>query len=328
MSVKASAGRIDSYDVDEHAQNVQPWEVILRQISPGKFHARMDFLQVNGIILYRERWSHLAMVTGATPEGYFLFGGPALPGNSVDWCGGEINRQCLAYESTSTEVDFIIPDRSDHYVLLVPNDLLLQHLDEELIATLLSHCRHHLACSQKSGNMLIGLIQRLINKYPANCKLLDEERLCKAIESQLLETLTQFLRPASTVIIGKSPAKRRLAFRRAIEYAESLKKPISVPEFAMAAGVSRRVLELAFQETLGSTPLQYLHRRRLNFVRRELLNAEPDASSVTEIATHWGFSELGRFAVEYKWLFGESPSTTLKTIKRSVPKSLMDSLLE
>jgi AraC-like DNA-binding protein len=126
----------------------------------------------------------------------------------------------------------------------------------------------------------------------------------------------------------KSPTKRRLAFRRAIEYAESLKQPITVPEFAAAAGVSRRVLEMAFQETLSNTPLQYLHRRRLNFVHRELLNAEPGSSSVTEVAIRWGYSELGRFAVEYKRLFGESPSTTLKASRRPVSMILMDSLLQ
>ena len=49
------------------------------------------------------------------------------------------------------------------------------------------------------------------------------------------------------------------------------------------------------------------------------------------VSTHpgrWGFSELGRFAVEYKRLFGESPSTTLKTAAHTVPKPLADSLLE
>jgi hypothetical protein len=39
--------------------------------------------------------------------------------------------------------------------------------------------------------------------------------------------------------------------------------------------------------------------------------AEPTASTVTSNANDHGFAELGRFAVEYRKLFGESPSATL-----------------
>lgn len=296
MSVKAIAGIAETFDVEEQMQAAQPWEVIIRQMSPGKLHVWTEFLQVNGIILYREHWSNLAMITGATPEGYFVFGGPSVPEINVDWCGKELGKQRLAYAQCSTEIDLIIPDGSDHCALLVPKDLLLQHLDESSREIMLAH-RHHIKCNQESGNLLIGLIQHLLNKYPANCSLLDEERVCKAIETQLLEAITQLFRPESTVIYRKSPAKRRLTFSRAIEYCETLDEVCTVSDFAAAVGISQRVLELAFHETLGITPLKYLHRQRLNLVRRELINTGPGTSTVTKIAERWGYSELGRFAV-------------------------------
>ena len=326
MSIKAIAGRIEAYNIEEFIQANTLFDVIHRQMSPGKFHAWSEFIQVNGIILYRERWSHLTMVTGATPEGYFLFGGISVPGRNVGWCGGELSRQCLAYAPSSTEIDLIIPDGSDHCVLLVPKDLLLQHLDEETREVMLAH-RYHIDCNQESGDMLIGLIQHLINKYPANCSLLDEERVCKAIEAQLLEAITQFLSPENSRIYCKSPAKRRQAFSRAIEYAESLDQPITVPKFAAVVGVSQRTLEMAFHEILDITPLQYLHWQRLDIAHRDLINADPSTSSVTEIAESWDYSELGRFAVEYKKLFSESPSTTLNAAKRPVSSAFLDKLL-
>ncbi len=58
-------------------------------------------------------------------------------------------------------------------------------------------------------------------------------------------------------------------------------------------------------------PIQYLWLRRMNLAHRAFVRATAAATTVTEIATGHGFWELGRFAVAYRTLFGESPSETL-----------------
>jgi transcriptional regulator GlxA family with amidase domain len=52
--------------------------------------------------------------------------------------------------------------------------------------------------------------------------------------------------------------------------------------------------------------------RRLNAARSELLSADPQTTSVTQIAHNHQFIELGRFAVAYRAVFGEMPSSTLR----------------
>jgi transcriptional regulator GlxA family with amidase domain len=50
---------------------------------------------------------------------------------------------------------------------------------------------------------------------------------------------------------------------------------------------------------------------RLSGARRALLSADCELTTVTEVAMCFGFVELGRFSVEYRRVFGESPSQTL-----------------
>src|SRR5262249_28262009 len=89
-------------------------------------------------------------------------------------------------------------------------------------------------------------------------------------------------------------------------------EPVYLGEICAAIGVSERTLRTCCHDHLGMGPIHYLWLRRMHLARRALLGAEFSAKSVTEIATGYGFWELGRFSVEYRRLFGESPSMTLK----------------
>ena len=88
-------------------------------------------------------------------------------------------------------------------------------------------------------------------------------------------------------------------------------RPLHLTEICAAVGASQRTLETCCEEHLGMGPIRYLWLRRMHLARRALIGADPSNTTVTQIATGHGFWELGRFAVSYKRLFGESPSATL-----------------
>lgn len=99
---------------------------------------------------------------------------------------------------------------------------------------------------------------------------------------------------------------------RAIDYMRAhLHQPITIEEIAAAANVGIRTLQLSFRQWRMTTPMTYLHQLRMTQAHQDLL-AQPPGSSVAEIARKWGFSHLGRFAIDYKRQFGESPSETLR----------------
>ena len=99
-------------------------------------------------------------------------------------------------------------------------------------------------------------------------------------------------------------------FHKVVE--ENPEQPLYIPEICKAIRVSQRTLLACCQEHLGMAPKRYLLRRRMHLARGALREAGRDATAVTDIATRYGFWQLGRFAVEYQSLFGESPSATLR----------------
>src|SRR5262249_14729386 len=91
-------------------------------------------------------------------------------------------------------------------------------------------------------------------------------------------------------------------------------------DLAAVAGLSDRTLQRQFRAFTGTAPLAQLREIRLDGARRELLQASPVAK-VMDIALRWGFQHCGRFSIEYRRRYGETPSATLR---RQV--TLMDAL--
>ena len=113
---------------------------------------------------------------------------------------------------------------------------------------------------------------------------------------------------------GESTNEGRLYLvRRCCRFIEDhLREPLALDDLCRVAAASPRTLEYAFREVLGSSPMAWYRSLRFAAARRALLRSRPPASSVTEVATRFSFWHLGRFSVEYRSRFGESPSATLR----------------
>jgi AraC-like DNA-binding protein len=109
---------------------------------------------------------------------------------------------------------------------------------------------------------------------------------------------------------GPYPAPR--AIRQATEVMHSHpERPITIAKLADITGVSERALQAGFQRYVGISPVAYLRHVRLDRAHEELRHADPDQTTVADVAHRWGFTHLGRFAGYYRARYGVSPSQTL-----------------
>ena len=97
---------------------------------------------------------------------------------------------------------------------------------------------------------------------------------------------------------------------------------IQVKDLTNSVRVKYRTLLRAFQRHLQMTPKRYLRLRQLNLVRRAL--CAPEASSAMNIMADFGVTEFGRFATEYKRLFDELPSETMRRARPESSRALCE----
>jgi AraC family ethanolamine operon transcriptional activator len=143
----------------------------------------------------------------------------------------------------------------------------------------------------------------------------ESSAAAKTTARKLSESVREALwgNPLATPPTGRRLASRRQVIRAAMDTVDQHDcEYITVGDLATAAGVSERTLRTSFQEYFGMGPMGFLKRRTLNQVRKTLQTADPSVTTVTQAATQFGVWELGRFAQDYRQLFGELPSATLR----------------
>jgi AraC family ethanolamine operon transcriptional activator len=89
-------------------------------------------------------------------------------------------------------------------------------------------------------------------------------------------------------------------------------RPVHISELCSHLKVSRRTLHRSFEDVLGVGPGAFLRQKRLCFAHSALRRLDGRSGNVTQVATNFGFLELGRFAQQYRRLFGEYPNETLR----------------
>jgi len=159
---------------------------------------------------------------------------------------------------------------------------------------------------------IIGQLEALVQGAPG---ALESASGQKASEQKLLREVRNLLAAPDAVEIPpvRHVVPRGQIIRMAMDFVEQHDREcLSVEQLAAAAGVSERTLRDTFVRYFGVPPVQYLNLRTLHQIRRELQSCDPTATTVTEIATRCGVWQFGRMARDYRILFGELPSETLR----------------
>ena len=140
---------------------------------------------------------------------------------------------------------------------------------------------------------------------PGGC--LEAQRLAEELVSAWLGSSDDRTRRAPSMRSRDHAIQRCLQRIEEADWTE-----LSPAVLCEVGGVGERTLQYAFRERFGLTPAAFLKARRLAVVRERLLRADAMEETVGDVSAALGFWHLGHFAADYRRLFSEAPSETLR----------------
>jgi len=149
----------------------------------------------------------------------------------------------------------------------------------------------------------------------------NEQSASNAAEQEVLMAVLNTIDASSATLdkhVGRPQVSRSRVISRTLDLLEARqRKPLFIDDLCVATEVSERTLRNVFQEYFGVGPMRFLKVRQLLEIRAALLAGDPSQDTVTRIAARFGVWDFSLFARNYKALYGESPSQTLRRPPRA-----------
>lgn len=291
---------------------LRPWELLCRPRCGGEFRHILQGLQTTEFIIYRERFTVPVDVVGISPENTVVLGAPMSIGRGAYYWHTPYCENIMP-SSLPGPLDVSLAAGHTHQVALVDIPFLEASLPEDVLDRLLSAIRSRfISVPQDVMGKYLAWGNRLFNMAQRDPSLFENGAIVTTVREELLQHLSCI---AGELISKRDRTSCSARHRGLLRVLEAMRRDVtashSMAELCKVAGISERSLQYGFRETFDMTPLQFVKRRRLHAARQALLTASKDKTTVAEVATGYGFCELGRFGADYRKVFGELPSVTL-----------------
>lgn len=316
-SIGASYSTTETNDVFQQAECLQNWQQNYIQISKGAFSGTLKELSLGEVQLFRETMNKSVYEQGRPWENSFAIGIPIEIVGDGYWSGNLLSKNSVFSLKPNSGLKFRTPEYSDIFVTVLDLGYLLRYSDliEEISPQKILTLDRVEELPEQLSNSFRASFHSVLNAIESNPTILNSNLSQQILLNDLMHNVFSTL-----VILNKiNPHNQKQIVQRYIvekarEFILSRKdQPPTVLEICQELKISRRTLHYGFIKVLGINPVTFLRYLRLNGARKEILSASSDSSTIGEIAARWGFWHMGMFATYYKQLFGENPSSTLRS---------------
>jgi AraC family ethanolamine operon transcriptional activator len=297
-------------NVERHAENMNEWRLHYEQLDCGSFESDLSDICLPGVQIFSERTSRALRQRGELLPGSLGLATMASGRGTVAMNGMRSGARTLL--TAYNDIDMCTPPDCTLVGVVIDGALLDQ---AAALAPELKDGRRSSAWIGHTDQLqrLIDLVQGNFETATRQPSLLLQAGVQRLMRDDVLTAVIHLLEDLVPADNAERAQQRKRVVDRACEIMLAQPdEPVSLQAICEGVGASPRKLSYCFQDVLGMSPHRYLRTMRLNAARRELARGDSVRPSVYDVAAHWGFWHFGRFSVDYKRQFAESPSDTLK----------------
>ena len=310
--------RLKTHDADELAEFTRGWDEEYIQLKKGTFEMEICVIEI-GAFQFIEQFSGVPILyRGKSPTATFVLAIPVLNIGETLYGGNILNENHCMTGNFAGYLDVRTSNQNRLLAMVGPIEQILARAEqmqrplsrEQLLSPGLI-LANPTALKQLSDYVAELLLlakthpDRLTDNFQGNS-------MAHIILEDSLPLLVDVLTSQLNFLPEKESRRRKLVKHAETFMRDRLDAPITLSDLCQELKISQRSLYYGFQESFGLPPMQYLKLLRLHGVRRALKLAEPQTSTVTNIAGLYGFWHMGQFSSDYRKMFGEFPSTTLR----------------
>lgn len=313
MSVFSHSHRFRDFETfSAHSRN---WDVDFLRLRSEEFSSLLHFYGDSDIQIADVRFDCHLHQRGSAPPGYYTFAVHHPESQPHKWRFLDCPNNSIIIFPRNNELQSVsVPgfhtyavSIRESFLLGVAENAKLPEVSRFLQQGTVNPCDGKIiACLQ----LFLQLLSRRIHEGAGNLSLgfnYDEKWL-------LAKLLLDGLAHAKGYDISRKQNHYQQVAQRVVSHIHRnlSDTTMCINELCDVGMVSDRSLRNIFYEIFGISPSRYIKVQRLGSVRKQLAEAAPANGLVVDIANSHGFWHMGQFAKDYRALFGELPSATLK----------------
>jgi len=300
------AYRLDVFDdFHLHGASAPEWQQRYLQMSGGTMRSALAEFSAGPVHVFRKWMSARVVQQGCLPAGQICFAAPLATGGAPARAQG---RELAARH-------LLVLRGGEEFTLQRPPGmaLLAVTFEQDAFERLLEARPWRAPARARLARSVLQVPEPALRAWRRALLGLFDAPPAEGAALRCFEALSRLVDDAE-------PAPQRIASASASDVvarchalaAQHVDAPADLDALCRRLRISRRTLQASFRQVADTPPAVYLRNLRLDAVRRTLIATRADRLSVTQAALERGFTHLGRFAGQYKALFGQPPSQTVR----------------